>query len=85
MANYQLLFSRQAQKDIAELSPKQKTKLQKILIEILAENPYQGKILKGSLVGLRSYRLNLKDRILYEIYELEKTILIIRAKSHYGD
>ncbi|MEB3189806.1 MAG: type II toxin-antitoxin system mRNA interferase toxin, RelE/StbE family [Snowella sp.] len=85
MANYQLLFSRQAQKDIAELSPKQKTKLQKILIEILAENPYQGKILKGSLVGLRSYRLNLKDRILYEIYESEKTILIIRAKSHYGD
>jgi toxin YoeB len=85
MANYQFLFSRQAKKDITELSPKQKIKLQEILIEILAENPYQGKALKGSLVGLRSYRLNLKDRILYEIYESEKTILIIRAKSHYGD
>lgn len=85
MANYQFLFSRQAKKDIAELSPKQKIKRQEILIEILAENPYEGKALKGSLVGLRSYRLNLKDRILYEIYESEKTILIIRAKSHYGD
>jgi addiction module RelE/StbE family toxin len=85
MANYQFLFSKQAKKDIAELSPKQKIKLQEILIEILAENPYQGKALKGSLAGLRSYRLNLKDRILYEIYESEKTILIIRAKSHYGD
>jgi hypothetical protein len=30
MANYQFLFSRQAKKDIAELSQKQKIKLQEI-------------------------------------------------------
>ena len=29
-------------------------------------------------------KLNLKDRILYEILEENKTILIIRAKTHYG-
>ena len=32
----------------------------------------------------RTYRLNRKNRILYEIYETDK-ILIIRAKTHYGE
>lgn len=85
MGSYQFQFSKQAQRDIAELAPKQKTKLQEILTEILSENPYLGKVLKGNLGGLRSYRLNLKNRILYEIYESEKMVLIIRAKSHYGE
>ena len=30
-------------------------------------------------------RLNRKDRILYEIYEEDKTVLIIRARTHYGE
>ena len=85
MEIYQFQFSKQAQKDIAELTLKQKAKLQKILTEVLSKNPSLGKALKGNLAGLRSYRLNLKDRILYEVYESKKTILIIRAKSHYGD
>lgn len=85
MGSYQFRFSKQAQKDVAELAPRQKTKLQEILTEILSENPYLGKVLKGNLEGLLSYRLNLKDRILYEVYESEKTVLIIRAKSHYGE
>ncbi|CCI34233.1 type II toxin-antitoxin system YoeB family toxin [Microcystis sp. T1-4] len=41
--------------------------------------------LKGDLEGFYSYRLNRKDRLLYEIYEDDKTILIIRTKTHYGD
>ncbi|WP_416209662.1 hypothetical protein [Microcystis aeruginosa] len=31
-----------------------------------------------------SYRLNRKDRLLYEIYEDDQTILIIRTKTHYS-
>jgi len=82
---YQILFSKQAQKDVAELTSKQKVKLQEILINVIAINPYIGKALKGDLSGLHSYRLNRKDRIVYEIYEEDKTILIVRAKTHYGD
>jgi Txe/YoeB family toxin of Txe-Axe toxin-antitoxin module len=51
----------------------------------IAINPYIGKSLKGDLNGLYSYRLNRKDRLVYEIYEDDQTILIIRAKTHYGD
>lgn len=85
MTDYQILFSKQAKKDVEKLTPKQKAKLRDILRDILAQNPHQGKALKGDLDGLRSFRLNRKDRILYEINEADQTILIIRAKTHYGD
>lgn len=85
MSNYQILFSKKAQKDIAQLTTKQKSKLKQILQEFLQVNPYVGKPMKGKLSDLHSYRLNKKDRILYEIIESDKVVLIIRAKTHYGD
>jgi toxin YoeB len=82
---YQVRFTKKAQKDIAELTNQQKIKLKQILEQVIAVNPHSGKALKGKLKGLNSYRLNRKDRILYEIYEQDKTVLIIRAKTHYGE
>jgi len=85
MESFQVLFSKQAQKDIALLTLKQKDKLKQITQQVLAVNPYAGKALKGELKGLHSYRLNRTDRIVYEILETDKVIFIIRARSHYGD
>ncbi|HEY9702487.1 MAG TPA: type II toxin-antitoxin system RelE/ParE family toxin [Allocoleopsis sp.] len=82
---YKIVFSQKAGKDIAKLTPQQKDKLKIILQQILSINPYIGKPLKGDLKGLYSYRLNIKDRIVYEIIPSEQTILIIRARSHYGE
>lgn len=85
MKAYQIVFSKQAKKDIESLTIKQKIKLQEILQNIILPNPYTGKPLKGDLKGLYSYRLNLKDRLVYEIYDEDLVILVIRAKTHYGD
>ena len=82
---YQILFAKKAQKDITDLTDQQKRKLKQILEQVISINPYSGKALKGKLKDLYSYRLNRKDRILYEIYEQDKTVLIIRARSHYGE
>ena len=82
---YQIQFSRKAQKDIRELTEQQKHKLKQILEELVSVNPFMGKALKGKLKGLYSLRLNRKDRILYEIYEQDKTVLIIRTRTHYGE
>ena len=79
---YQIRFAKKAQKDIAELTEQQKRKLKQILEQVISVNPYSGKSLKGKLKGLNSYRLNRKDRILYEIYETDKTVLIIRARTN---
>lgn len=85
MKSYRFVFSKQAQKDIGELTPKQKAKLQEVLQTIILPNPYIGKSLKGDLSGLYSYRLNRKDRLVYEIYDDDETILVVRARTHYGD
>lgn len=85
MTDYQILFYKKAQKDIAQLTTAQKAKLQEILQQILAINPYLGKALKGKLSGFYSYRLNRKDRIVYEILEDDKIVFVIRARTHYGE
>ncbi|GBF79972.1 type II toxin-antitoxin system RelE family toxin [Aphanothece sacrum] len=85
MNNYQVFFSKKAQKDINQLTDKQREKLKEIINEVLRVNPYLGKQLKRELKGLYSYRLNIKDRILYEIFEEDKSILIVRTKTHYGE
>nr|WP_204139756.1 hypothetical protein [Halomicronema sp. CCY15110] len=51
MTAYQILFSKRAQKDVAQLTTKQKAKLKDILLNLVAENPYAGKALKGDLAG----------------------------------
>lgn len=40
MDDYQSLFSKKAQKDIAQLTSTQKAKLKEILQQVLAINPY---------------------------------------------
>ncbi len=85
MEPFTILFSKQARKDIEQLTPKQKTKLQQVLQQIIAINPYVGKALKGDLKGLYSYRLNRTDRIVYEILSEDKVVFVIRARTHYGE
>jgi Txe/YoeB family toxin of toxin-antitoxin system len=82
--SYEIQFTKQAFKDIKSLTPKQKKKLQDILLEVVAKNPYEGKKLIGDLEGNYSLRLNLKDRIVYSIDEEKKTVYIKRARAHYG-
>lgn len=69
MDDYQILFSKKAQKDIAQLTSTQTAKLKELLQQVLAINPYMGKALKGKLSEFYSYRLTLKDLIVYEILE----------------
>ncbi|WP_373478512.1 type II toxin-antitoxin system RelE/ParE family toxin [Geminocystis sp.] len=82
---YQIRFTKEAKKDVAQLNQKQKEKLKKIIQEIISISHYGGKKLLGDLSGFYSIRLSYKDRILYTIDESQKLIYIHRAKTHYGD
>lgn len=59
----------------------------KMLIDILKNNPYQNpppyEKLENNLKGLFSRRINLKHRLVYEIFEEQKTIKILSLWSHY--
>jgi len=85
MKPYEIRITKQAKKDIDKLTPKLKQKLRDVLIEIIAENPFEGKKLLGDLEGSYSYRLSYKDRIVYSIDEKKKIVYIERARTHYGE
>ena len=78
-------FTKEAQKDIAKLTPKLKQKLKTIIQDTISINPYEGKKLVGDLAGFYSIRLSLQDRIVYSIDSEQKLIYIHRAKTHYGE
>lgn len=83
-ARFEIRITRRAEKDIQKLASKLKNKFYDILTEVIAEDPFQGKKLLGDLEGSYSYRLNIKDRIVYSIDVHKKVIYIERAKTHYG-
>lgn len=82
---YAVRVTRQAEKDIARLTPKLRRKLKDILLNLVAVDPYQGKKVLGFLEGSYSVRLTLKDRVVYSIDEASKTVFVERARTHYGD
>lgn len=82
---YQIEFTKQAQKDIAKLTPKLTSKLKDILRNKISMIPEAGKPLVGDLNGYYSVRLSFQDRIVYRIENNRCVVLVVRAKTHYGE
>ena len=82
---YKIKFTKQAQKDIAKLSPKLKKKLKDILLNKIALQPESGKPLLGQLKGYYSVRLSFQDRVVYRIEDNRCIVIVIRARTHYGE
>lgn len=85
MAKYEIFLTKQALKDIKSLSPKLRSKLKNLLLEVIAQDPYCGKKLLGELAGNYSYRLSIKDRVVYSVDKAKMRIYVKRARTHYGD
>jgi len=82
---YQIRFTREACKDVQKLTPKLKAKLKVILEQVIVANPASGKALVGDLKGFFSYRLTIRDRIVYTVSESEHTVYVHRTRTHYGE
>lgn len=84
---YKIAVAKSALKDFPKLTAAGLDKKAKTLIELLKENPYQNppsyEKLVGDMEGLYSRRINIKHRLVYQVYEKEKTVKIISAWSHY--
>jgi Txe/YoeB family toxin of toxin-antitoxin system len=84
---YNIIYSSQAQRDAKKAGKSGiKNNIQK-LIGILQKNPYQSpppfEKLLGDLSGTYSRRINMQHRLVYQIYEDEKIVKIIRMWTHY--
>ena len=85
--SWKLVFTKQAQKDAKKLSSANlKTKAQKIL-NILKENPLKTpphyEKLVGDLSGAYSRRINIQHRLVYQVFEDNKIVKVLRMWSHY--
>ena len=87
MKKWHLVFTKQAQKDAKKIaSSGLKDKAQKLL-QILEMDPFQNppsyEKLVGDLAGFFSRRINIQHRLVYEIYEKEHVIKVVRMWTHY--
>lgn len=94
---YLIRFSKQAEKDKKFLKSAGLEKKAKILLNVIAENPFQNpppfEALVGNLSGNYSRRINVQHRLVYEVFKRETVdnlpesyegvILVKRMWTHY--
>ncbi len=87
MVTWKIVYTKQALKDAKKIkSAGLKTRAEKIL-KILEKNPYRTppsfEKLVGDLAGAYSRRINIRHRLVYQVYDKIKTVKVIRMWSHY--
>lgn len=88
MSNYKLVYTKQAKKDAKKAaSSGLKTKIEDLL-EIIKEDPFVDyppyEKLVGNLEGAYSRRINIQHRLVYQVYEKEKVVKVLRMWTHYS-
>ena len=88
MSNYKLVYTKQAKKDAKKAaSSGLKSKIEDLL-EIIKEDPFADyppyEKLVGNLAGAYSRRINIQHRLVYQVYENEKIVKVIRMWTHYS-
>lgn len=78
MSKYKIIIAPRAKKQIDSLPSNIKSKIARVLVDILAVNPYLGKPLKAELKGMYSYRVA-DYRIIYSILKQELIIQVIKV------
>ena len=87
MKRYQLVFTKQAQKDARKLGAAGLRPKAEALLEILGRNPFQNpppyEKLMGDLSGAISRRINIQHRLIYHVLDDIRTVKVIRMWTHY--
>lgn len=87
MVNWELVYTRQAQKDAKKLASSNLKDKAQALLDLIKVNPFQNpppyEQLVGDLSGAYSRRINIQHRLVYEVLESEESIKILRMWTHY--
>ena len=85
--SWQLIYTKQAEKDARKLSQSGLQNKAKSLLEILKKNPYQSppsfEKLVGDLSGAYSRRINMQHRLVYQVLAEKRVVKVIRMWTHY--
>lgn len=87
MVSWEIVFAKQALKDAKKLAAGGLKPKAQELLSILATNPLQNpppyEKLVGDLTGAYSRRINIQDRIVYEVFTKERVVRVLRMWTHY--
>ena len=86
-SNYKIVYTKQAKKDAQKAASSGLKPKIEVLLEILRIDPFQDyppyEKLVGNLEGAFSRRMNIQHRLVYQVYEKEKVVKVIRMWTHY--
>ena len=84
---WELVYTKQAQKDAKKLAASGLKNKAQSLLAVIKKDPYQNpppyEKLVGDLSGACSRRINIQHRLVYQVYEKEHVIKVIRLWTHY--
>ena len=83
----QIVYAKQALKDAKKLSASGLKPRAEELLKIISVDPYQNppsfQKLVGDLGGAYSRRISIKHRLVYEIFNTERVVRVLRMWTHY--
>jgi Txe/YoeB family toxin of toxin-antitoxin system len=85
--SYELVYTNQAKKDAKKLKGSSLAQKAKELLKVIDENPYEDpppfEALIGDLKGAYSRRLNIQHRLVYQVYDEQRVVKVLRLWTHY--
>ena len=85
--SYELVYTTQSKKDAKMLKGSPLAQKARELLEVIREDPFADpppfEALVGDLKGVYSRRLNIQHRLVYQVYEEERVVKVIRLWTHY--
>lgn len=83
MVKWQVVFTKDAQKDAKKLAFAGLRDKAQDLLDVLRDNPYQNpppyQKLVGALIGAYSRRINIHHRLVYQVLDKERTVKVLSA------
>jgi Txe/YoeB family toxin of toxin-antitoxin system len=87
VVTWNVAYSKFALKDAKKLSAAGLRDKAQALLDILEKDPFQNpppyEKLVGDLRGAYSRRINIQHRLVYEVFRKEKTVRVLRIRTHY--
>ena len=84
--SYELVYTTQAKRDAKKLKGSSVANKARQLLEVFGENPFADpppfEALVGDLSGAYSRRLHIQRRLVYQVYEEERIVKIIRLWTY---
>lgn len=87
MNDWNLVYTRQAQKDAKRLAASGLRERAQKLLDLLARDPFSKpppfEKLVGDLAGAYSRRINIQHRLVYQVIPERRTVKVLRMWTHY--